>query len=409
VGLPTRVVSPYNPRVPEFDLLDLFLLLLVIVGAAGGYAQGGMRQALGLGGAVAGAFAAVLLLPELAAALPPLDRILRAFLVLAFLLMALAVGQAVGALVAVRIVRRLGQGALRSADRLSGAVLGAGQVFLAAWFLAPFLSVGPSPALASQIRDSVVVDVLHQVLPAPGPIVGRLRAFLAPTGLPQVFQLFENPAGGPVATPQPDEVESIARLASPSIVLVSGDACGMRVTGTGFAVAKGYFVTNAHVVAGERSDPRVSTEADAARATVVLFDPELDVALLYAPELDLPVLRLARGTPPQGSTGATLGHPNGGPLDVEPAAVRDVFRASGYDIYGRDEVIRVVIEMAASVVPGNSGGPFVGVDGTVDGVVFARSSADESTGYALTMPAVSEAIAPGLQSTGAVSTGPCTP
>jgi S1-C subfamily serine protease len=395
--------------VPEFDLLDLVLLLLAVVGAARGHAQGGVRQALGLVGAVVGAAVAVLLLPDLAAALPPLDRMLRAFLVLGFLLMALAAGQAVGAIVAARIVLSLGRGALRSADRLSGAVLGAGQVLLATWFLASFLAVGPSPALASQIRDSVVVDVLHQVLPAPGPIVGRLRAFLAPTGLPQVFQLFESPAGGPVATPRPDEVDAIARLASPSIVLVSGDACGMRVTGTGFAVAKGYIVTNAHVVAGERSDPRVSTEADAARATVVLFDPELDVALLYAPELNLPVLRLARGAPARGATGATLGHPNGGALDVEPAAVRDVFRASGYDIYGRHEVIRVVLEMAASVVPGNSGGPFVDVDGTVDGVVFARSSADESTGYALSMPAVREAIAPGLQSSEAVSTGPCTP
>jgi S1-C subfamily serine protease len=394
---------------PAFDLLDLLLALLVVAGAVGGYAQGGVRQALGLGGAVAGAASVVFILPELAAALPPLDRIFRAFLVLAFLLLALAVGQALGALAASRVMRRFGRGALRSVDRLAGAMIGGVQVLLVAWFLAPLLSAGPSPALVSQIRDSVIVGALHDVLPAPGPIVGRIRAFLVPTGLPQVFQLFENPSGGPVATPQPADVAAIARLASSSIVLVSGDACGMRVTGSGFAVADGYILTNAHVVAGERSAPRVSTNADAARGTVVLFDPELDVALLYAPELSLPVLRLATGTPGAGTTGATLGHPNGGDLDVEPAAVRDVFRASGFDIYGRHEVTRVVIELAAVVVPGDSGGPFVGTDGRVEGVVFARSSADDSTGYALAITEVRAAIDPGLDSTSEVSTGACTP
>jgi S1-C subfamily serine protease len=407
--------SPARPttlsRVPDFNVLDAVLVLLIGAGIFAGYLQGGVRQALGLAGAAAGALVALFVLPEVAAAIPPVNRVVRAATIVGFLLLALALGELVGGLLAAAITRGMVRGPLRTADRAVGAAIGGLTIVLAAWFLAPVLAVGPSPALAAQIRDSAIVTALSDAMPNPGPVLGRLRAFLDTSGLPQVFEVFDAPAGGPVATPEPAEVADIARRARASIVLIEGDACGMRITGTGFVVAPGYVVTNAHVVAGERKATQVSqdTSAGPLKATVVVFDPDLDVALLRVPGLTARTLPLAGAPPDPGAIGAALGHPDGGDLEAIPAAVRDVFQASGYDIYGRDPVTRTVIELAAEVAPGDSGGPFVTADGRAAGVVFARSRTDGGTGYALPAPDVLQVIEPGLSRTAAVGTGGCVP
>ena len=151
------------------------------------------------------------------------------------------------------------------------------------------------------------------------------------------------------------------------------------------------------------------TSAGPLKATVVVFDPDLDVALLRVPGLSARALPLAGAPPDPGAVGAALGHPDGGDLEAIPAAVRDVFRASGYDIYGRDPVTRTVIELAAEVAPGDSGGPFVTADGRAAGVVFARSRTEGGTGYALPAPDVFRVIGPGLSLTAAVGTGGCVP
>ena len=394
---------------PHLDLLDWLLLLLLLGGIVSGFGQGGVVQAAGLLGAFGATALAVLALPDIVPLLPPLDRLVRAIVLLFVILAAFAVGEALGTALAIGLVRRLGRGPLRAADRLAGAVVGGGQVVIAIWFLAPILAVGPSLPLASQIHGSAIVAGLDQALPPPGPIVGRLRTMLDPTGLPQVFGLFEPSPGPPVPTPAPGAIAGIAARAARSTVGVVGQACGLELSGTGFAVARGYVLTNAHVVAGERGTTEVRTDAGVIPARVVLFDPELDIALLDVPGLDLPALHLDGGLPERGTEGAALGHPLGGALATIPATVRAVFEATGYDIYGTGSVTRNVVELAANVEPGDSGGPFVGLDGQVDGVVFARSRTDAGIGYALSTPAVAQRIAPAVGLTRAVSTGPCVP
>lgn len=394
---------------PHLDLLDWLLLLLLAGGIVSGFGQGGIVQAAGLLGAFGATALAVLVLPDLVPLLPPLDRLVRAIVLLFILLGAFAVGEALATALAVGVVRRLGRGPLRAADRLAGAVVGGGQVLIAIWFLAPILAVGPSLPLASQIHDSSIVGALDRSLPPPGPVVGRLRTMLDPTGLPQVFGLFEPSPGPPVPTPAPGTVAGVAAQTARSTVGVVGEACGLQLSGTGFAIAPGYVVTNAHVVAGERGTTEVRTTASDIPATVVLFDPELDVAVLRVPGLDLPALHFAGSAPSRGTQGAALGHPLGGALATIPATVRAVFDASGYDIYGTGSVTRSVIELAATVEPGDSGGPFVALDGRVDGVVFARSRTSAGTGYALSAPEVAQRVDPAVGRTRAVSTGPCVP
>jgi S1-C subfamily serine protease len=396
--------------VPNLELLDALLLLLLALGALSGFRQGAVAQALGLLGAGAAAIAAVALLPDVAAAFPTLDRFLRAILLLAFLLLALLIGQAIGGSVAEIVLRRIGRGPLAAADRLAGAALGVAQVVLVVWFLAPILAVGPSPGLAEQIDRSTVVGVVRSDLPSPAPLLGRLRAFLSPAGLPQVFQFFEAPPGSPVPTPTATQVAALGRRAAASTVAVVGEACGLQLTGTGFAVAPGYLVTNAHVVAGERGTTTAVTETGrTVRATVVFYDPAMDVALLHVTGISLQSLPLATGDPTTGTIGVALGHPGGGALVMIPAAVRGVFTATGFDIYGRSTVTRAVIELAADVQAGDSGGPFVASDGRVAGLVFARAQATPGIGYALDMGEVRTDVAGAIGRTRAVSTGACAP
>jgi S1-C subfamily serine protease len=165
-------------------------------------------------------------------------------------------------------------------------------------------------------------------------------------------------------------------------------------------------VTNAHVVAGGRT-VRVNLNGSAYDASVVLFDPDLDVALLRVPSLGAPALRLASTDPSRGDIGAALGYPGGGGLKILPAAVAGRIEARGRDIYGEHIVTRTILELRAAVDRGDSGGPLVLSDGTIGGVVFAESRTNEDVGYALSAPAVAVAIGPAVGRTSEVDTGAC--
>jgi S1-C subfamily serine protease len=80
----------------------------------------------------------------------------------------------------------------------------------------------------------------------------------------------------------------------------------------------------------------------------------------------------------------------------------------GRDIYGNGEITRQVYELQATVRPGNSGGPFVLVDGQVGGVVFAASTTDDHIGYAIASSEVIPLVAKAAGAVGPVGTGACT-
>ena len=89
------------------------------------------------------------------------------------------------------------------------------------------------------------------------------------------------------------------------------------------------------------------------------------------------------------------------------------FLATGLDIYGKTQTLRQVYQIDAVVRPGNSGGPLVASgdaarnipDGTVIGVVFARSTINPDVGYALAMAAVQGDVSRVGPSSGRVGTG----
>ena len=201
-------------------------------------------------------------------------------------------------------------------------------------------------------------------------------------------------------------IRSAAATASRSTVRVEGIGCGAVRLGSGFVVAKGLVMTNAHVVAGA-GDLHVSDTVGDHAASVVRFDPRLDIAVLRTSGLAGSPLRLAGENVDRGATGAILGYPNGGGLTVGAAAVRAAYDAIGRDIYGTTLVTRSIVELQATVRPGNSGGPLVLADGTVGGVVFARSVSDGGIGYAIAASTARTELEHTTATAPALSTGPC--
>ena len=122
--------------------------------------------------------------------------------------------------------------------------------------------------------------------------------------------------------------------------------------------------------------------------------------MLRVPGLTDPPLTIDPGTVGRGTTGVVLGYPEGGPFTLRQGrAWPPPSMSPGSTSTATAQVTREIYQLDALVQPGNSGGPLVAsgdpgvADGTVIGVVFARSTTDGDVGYALAMPAVSADIA----------------
>jgi S1-C subfamily serine protease len=278
---------------------------------------------------------------------------------------------------------------------------------LAIWFLALNLANGPFPAVSAEIRGSAVVRGLDAALPEPPSLLAQARRLFNRFGFPDVFSGIPPLPAEPVTPPSQAQARAAVDAAAASTVQILGNACDLIQEGSGFVAADGYVVTNAHVVAG-MDDPEIRTGAGGEEpADTVLFDPDLDIAVLHVGDVPGTPLPLATEPLDRGTPGAVLGYPGGGPLQAQRAAVLGAFEAIGRDIYGRDQVERLVVELQTLVRAGNSGGPFVLADGRVGGVVFAASSGDEDVGYAIAASEVEDALRDALGRTAEVDTGPC--
>ena len=291
-------------------------------------------------------------------------------------------------------------------DRAAGGFLGALQAVLIVWLAGGLLAAGPFPALGRAATQSVVVRGVDQVLPPPTVVVGQIAGALDASGLPDVFVGLDPLPLPAVDTPTDPQAARIAASAVDSTARITTRACDSQVNGTGVIVAPGYVVTNAHVVAGATAI-RATIGSDVADAEPVLFDPNLDVAVLHVPGLDGRALRFATSVPERGATGAALGYAGGGSLAVLPAAVAGAYEAIGHDIYDRAQVRREIVELRAAIEPGDSGGPLILEDGTIGGLVFAESRTDPEVGYALSPVAIATRVSPAIGRTGVVDVGRC--
>ncbi len=148
---------------------------------------------------------------------------------------------------------------------------------------------------------------------------------------------------------------------------------GMRAvaSGSGFVVAPGRVLTNAHVVRGCRALIARNAQGRSARAGVLRADPRVDLALVNVPQGFGPALAFRDGPPVQrGESVVTYGFPLTGLLSSGPTLTTgSVSALSGL----RDTPLHYTI--SAPVQPGNSGGPLLDAQGHVVGVVVAKLDA----------------------------------
>lgn len=384
--------------------LDVFLLVLLVLAGLSGYGRGLALQSLSFGGLLVGLAIGAVLVPFAARLVEsPVARASTAVIVLIVLA---GVGDAAGWILGARLRERARATRFGSTDAVGGSAVAVLASLLAIWFVALNLANGPFPGLAAEIRGSAIVRTLDGALPRPPSLLAEVRRFFNRFGFPDVFSGIPPLPADPVEPPSRAEALTAFDAAARSTVRIVGEACDGVQEGSGFVVADAYVVTSAHVVAGMQ-DPFVQTGDGASQpGTTVLFDPELDVAVLLVGQAPGPPLRFGTGAD-RGTRGAVLGYPGGGPLTGDGAAVLRSIDAVGRDIYGRGEAERTVLELQTEVRPGNSGGPFVLADGRVVGVVFAASSSDEDIGYAIAAEDVVPRVEGILGVTREVTTGPC--
>jgi len=392
------------------NFVDLMLIGLVLMGAITGYRQGFVAGLFGFVGFLGGAAVGMVLVPVAVQNWEsPIVKV--AVTVIAVLTFA-GIGQVLFGIAGGRIRDAIDWRPVRIADALGGGLISAVAVVLVAWFLAIAVVAGPSSALTQQVRGSTILAQVDGVMPAQGrDLFSTLRNAFDESFFPQVFAGIVTPALVPVAPPDGDlATSSIASEVRSSVVEVVGDSetCNKGVTGSGFVFADERIMTNAHVVAGtDRLFVRVGGSGAPLRAEVVLFDPQVDIAVLRVPGLRSDALRFATREASRGDGSIVIGFPGGKAYTVGSARVRDVQRARGTDIYDKKAVVREIYSLRATVRPGNSGGPMLDSAGRVLGMVFAASVDDPETGYALTQGEIADDAAAGARATASVSTGSC--
>ena len=390
-------------------MIDVLLVALMVGYAVAGFRQGLLVGVLSLGGFVGGAVLAMWVAPMLADGLEP--GLQRAIVVLLGVVVTAWVGQFLGALVGSRLREGVPRGPLAWADQAIGAVAGVVAVALVAWFVAGAVRGGPSPSLSRAVAGSRIIAEVDGLAPDRlAGIADTFREVVGGTTFPRVFAGVGPEQIAPIGKPNPAVTRTAGvRDAAASIVKITGEAtsCQRGQEGSGAVVARGRVVTNAHVVAGVKR-PRVQIGGEGRRypATVVVFDPRRDLAVLRVPDLPADPLRISPDLA-RGQDAVVAGFPHDGPYVVGEGRVRAVLNPTGEDIYGRPGAVREVYSLYADVEPGNSGGPVLTTDGKIAGVVFAKSLDDARTGYALTMDEAMPVITAGARATDQVSTGAC--
>ncbi|HEX5741962.1 MAG TPA: MarP family serine protease [Pilimelia sp.] len=388
--------------------LDYLLILLMMAFAFSGYRQGFVTGALSFAGFFGGAVVGLQVGPVLADRIA--DPTLKVTVALAAVFGMAVAGQAAAGFLGARLRKGIRHQYGRVADDLGGAAISMVAMVLVVWLVAVPLGVSSLPWLASAVRNSTVLDRIDAVVPAEAKAMSqRLRDAVDTRGFPDVFDGLDATRVTEVAAPDPALARSVAVTAGRrSVVKVLGtaSACSRRIEGSGFVYAADRVMTNAHVVAGTE---RVRVELDGERydATVVVYDPGRDLAVLRVPTLRAPVLPFVREPAATGANAVVLGFPLDGPFNAQPARVRDLRRITGPDIYERTEVNRQVYTLRALVRSGNSGGPLVAADGRVLGVIFAAAADDRNTGFAVSAGEAAGVATAGRTAEQEVRTGRC--
>ena len=388
--------------------VDALVLVLALAAVVAGARQGMVTALASLAGVLLGLLLGFKLAPLLVEQFA--SPVTKVAFTLAILVLMVALGETVGVLIGRSVRDRMHIESIRQVDSALGTVVLALAVLVVAWLVALPLSSAGFPGLAAAVKRSTVLGAVDKVMPdAARRLPLELRRQLHSSGFPEVLSPFsETPL---VEVDPPDralQASPVVQQLRSSVLKVRGRAsiCGRALEGTGFVVAPDRIMTNAHVVAGTE-DVAVEVRGDLKAGTVVLYDPDTDIAILAVPGLDAEPLRFAAEDATSTASAIVLGYPLDGPYQASEARVRDRINLRGPDIYDSKMVQRDVYTVRALVRSGNSGGPMVDPQGQVLGVVFGAAVDDDDTGFVLTADEVADELAKAPTLNEGVGTGSC--
>ncbi|WP_225728108.1 MULTISPECIES: MarP family serine protease [unclassified Nocardia] len=385
----------------------LDLAILVASGFAGylGWRRGAIGAALGLLGIFGGAFIGMVVARALLPHLP--QGTWRLLTMLGLMIAVVAIGQAVGDRFGMRLSKLVRDHRARTLNALVGACGYAVAVPLIVWLLTASLITTAQPAVVAAFTGSRAVRAVDQA--APYWLAGLPNALASPlreSGLVDGWSAAETPRsvlspdGSVLRLPAADLRGSVLRVRD----LAAG--CGVRQAGTGFVIGQERVLTNAHVVAGA-TEASVDTPAGPLPATVVVFDPQRDVAVLAVPGLTAPPVAIASAPLGPAADALVLGYPEGGPYTAAAARIRDREIRDVPDIYHGATAPRQIYTVNGAIRQGNSGGPLIDTDGRVLGVVFGADDSKKDIGYAMNVHQVLEQLGESWKGSTPVPTGPC--
>ncbi|GAA2291557.1 MarP family serine protease [Nonomuraea roseoviolacea subsp. roseoviolacea] len=369
------------------DLLDLILIGLVIAFGVSGYRQGFIIGVMSFVGFVGGAVLGVFIAPPISKAVVDGDTP-QALLAIVIVFLSATIGQFASSTIGAVVRSHVTWEPAKVADAVGGTFASALSVLVIAWLIGSLVVSTSFSLLVEQVKSSMLLTTVDEAIPqAARNWQQPFKKFIDRSEFPPVFDAIG--AGQIIdVPPAPRSILKGAGLgrAQRAIVKVQGNAesCNKHIEGTGFVYARDRIMTNAHVVAGVTRDLTVIDSENRRRpATVVRYNPQRDIAILYVPGLGLPQLPF-EGEADKGDNAIIAGFPKGQGFTAEPARIRSRLEAEGPDIYRAKNVTRQVYAIRGKVLPGNSGGPLLTVDGKVYGVIFAAAVSQQDTGYVLT-------------------------
>ncbi len=254
----------------------------------------------------------------------------------------------------------------------------------------------PAPIASTPVVSvTPIVPVTTKKAPARPIPVPPTQPIVVATPTPAVPVGPAAPSPTSASTKAPLSVEEIVSRCEASVAVVRGP----KSSGTGFLASPGLLVTNAHVV---RSIPARSIrvhfpsapKADRGPidARVVHFDDDRDIAILAVESRLAPLNLDENHNFRRGQEVVFIGSPGlGGRMILENVASRGVL-GSRVQLDDTD-----YYQLSGSVNGGNSGGPVIGMDGSVVAVVTARAAKEEGLGFCIPGPALVAAVRTALR------------
>ena len=242
-------------------------------------------------------------------------------------------------------------------------------------------SLRPALLLGLLIVAAAIGGVIARLLPLGSSAAGSRIAITSPTDSVAPLVRKTAPAVVNIAVLQPSPAEQNPLLEDPFYRQYAGvpDAALQPTIAAGSGVivdaARGFVVTNFHVVQNARQVEVGLKDGRHFAADPVALAPNLDLAVLKIDASRLPSLKLGdSGKLSVGDYVLAIGNPFGLGQTVTAGIVSATNRGLGMDDPRR------FIQTDAPINPGNSGGPLIDSHGDIVGINSALFSPDEGKG-----------------------------